>query len=106
MSKTKELVIGNSIQPHPIIIQQISYPIRLTSGFPTAIVCPNCHQNVTTLVEHNIGAGSYLIAAALCFICPCIACLPCCVDSMQDAVHKCPSCHAVVGVRRFEYCLQ
>lgn len=94
---------------NPIIVQQIVPtttavgPVRITNAFPTGITCPHCHQNVTTKVDHVMGVATFLTGCVCCpcmLVCPCLFCLPCFLTPMKDAVHKCPSCKAVVGVKK------
>lgn len=67
---------------------------------PATCVCPNCRAQVTTNVETSPGVMAWLLCAGLLFVgCwPC-ACLPFCMDSMQDVTHRCPACGAAIARR-------
>ncbi|XP_041474495.1 cell death-inducing p53-target protein 1 homolog isoform X1 [Lytechinus variegatus] len=60
---------------------------------PSNTKCPNCQNQVTTMVSHEPGTMAWL-ACFLMFIfgfwlC---CCIPFCVDGMQNAIHHCPVC--------------
>merc|ERR1712080_25912 len=79
----------------PAIVQP-TQPV-VYDAFPKNVICPNCHQNVTTTCAYETGTMTYLVALLLCFlICPCFW-VPFCIDGCKDVHHTCPSCHTEIG---------
>uniref|UniRef100_A0A7E4VTA2 LITAF domain-containing protein n=1 Tax=Panagrellus redivivus TaxID=6233 RepID=A0A7E4VTA2_PANRE len=64
---------------------------------PTLVVCPVCHNHVTTVVNYESGTFTYLMSFLCCWFFLC-CCIPFCIDGFKDAVHTCPHCHATIGV--------
>ena len=66
---------------------------------PASCNCPNCHQNVVTRTEYEVGLFAWLIAGII-FICAgficCLCFIPFCVDSMKDVRHVCPNCNYTI----------
>ncbi|XP_071494244.1 lipopolysaccharide-induced tumor necrosis factor-alpha factor homolog [Diadema antillarum] len=60
---------------------------------PTNTKCPNCQNQVTTVVSHEPGTMAWLICLLMFFFGLWLCCfIPFCVDSMQNANHHCPVC--------------
>jgi len=86
-------------QPPPVVITQVHYVQAPSFGFrPVIMTCPNCQQNITTTTDSEPSALAWVVGAVLCLVglWPC-ACIPCCVDSMQQVSHKCPNCKHFLG---------
>ncbi|XP_062307348.1 lipopolysaccharide-induced tumor necrosis factor-alpha factor homolog [Osmerus eperlanus] len=66
---------------------------------PGQAMCPHCRENVVTKTEHSAGLLAWLVCGGLtitgCWLC---CCIPFCVDSMQDVVHRCPNCNGMIYV--------
>jgi hypothetical protein len=79
--------------------QQVELPGAF-ERMPTACVCPNCHAHVVTAVSYSPGSLAWLSCLGL-FIIGCwpVACVPFCIDSMQDVDHSCPSCGILIRRR-------
>jgi hypothetical protein len=60
------------------------------------VQCHACQRIVTTQVELTWGSAACAVCCIgfWCFF-PCM-CVPCCVDTMQDAAHHCPYCRALI----------
>ncbi|XP_063680833.1 LITAF domain-containing protein-like [Bolinopsis microptera] len=69
-------------------------------SFPITTVCNNCHENVTTVVTHEIGSGSWLLCLVLFLFTGMCCFLPFCISSMQDHVHTCPKCQHTIATKR------
>ena len=71
------------------------------SHAPQALQCPTCRQQIITVVRYEPGGGTWLIALIIFLFGGFLGCclIPFCVTSMQDAVHTCPSCRALIGRR-------
>ncbi|KAJ2229455.1 hypothetical protein H4R99_005741 [Coemansia sp. RSA 1722] len=67
----------------------------------TCMACPECKQDVMTLVKYEIGPKTIFssIACGCCFL-P-LACVMCMVDSVKDKVHYCVNCNFRFG--KLEY---
>ncbi|XP_030388005.1 lipopolysaccharide-induced tumor necrosis factor-alpha factor homolog [Scaptodrosophila lebanonensis] len=65
---------------------------------PSSVICPSCHQQVTTRTEPRTTTKTHLIALILCLFgcCPCALCLYC-TDCARNTEHYCPSCQAFIG---------
>uniref|UniRef100_U5EHN6 Putative membrane-associated motif in lps-induced tumor necrosis factor alpha factor n=1 Tax=Corethrella appendiculata TaxID=1370023 RepID=U5EHN6_9DIPT len=65
---------------------------------PSAVVCPSCHKQIVTRIDHEVSTKTHIIAGILClFVCwPCFW-IPYVVDSCKNANHYCPSCGAFIG---------
>ena len=64
---------------------------------PASVICPNCGHNVVTKVYYEAGTITWLTCIGLFVFTACCCWIPFFVDSLQDAVHRCPSCKAVLG---------
>ena len=92
------------INPEVIVVQQFEqgpnpYP---QTKYPTEIYCAACGYTGMSIVNNEIGNGTWTI----CLIGTCFGCFPCsllpfCVDDCQDQVHLCPNCGVIVGQRKF-----
>eukprot|EP00727_Mastigamoeba_balamuthi_P002959 m51a1_g12660 hypothetical protein (137) ;mRNA; f:1918-2473 len=72
-------------------------------GFPyrdvsAKVRCQYCSATVCTETSFDLGLLTWLAVGALCllqfYLCMCV---PCCMRSLKDVVHSCPSCGKVVG---------
>ena len=68
--------------------------------YPTQMFCQNCNEMVTSEVTYKSGNAAIIIGLILCiFGFWCCACIPCCIDGMKDAQHRCPRCHSLLYVK-------
>lgn len=84
-----------------------SAPIYVTQNVfgevPIQTTCPKCQSQVMTQIDYETGTLTWIVVATLFglgfaiivtwFCC----CIPFCIDSLKDVVHKCPNCHTVIG---------
>jgi len=87
--------------PQTMIIQhppvQVINPV-VFSRHPVQMTCPGCHQVVQSRVSYEIGTGTWVIAGVIGLATGCMCCfLACLIDACKDAIHACPSCHAILG---------
>ena len=81
----------------PIVVNQAipQAPLKLKT-MPASIVCPHCHNNVTTVVDTQFNC----LNCCFCwFFCICWCCVNLINDkdfNCTDATHKCPQCGQVV----------
>ncbi|XP_030840218.1 calcium-binding protein P isoform X1 [Strongylocentrotus purpuratus] len=73
--------------------QMVTTVVQHFGDAPSNTKCPNCQNQVTTIVSHEPGTMAWL-SCFLMFIfgfwlC---CCIPFCVDGMQNANHHCPVC--------------
>jgi len=90
-----------AMQPQPPVqvVTQVQYVSGPSFGHrPVNMVCPHCQKNITTKTSSEPSALAWIIGGVLCFtfLWPC-ACIPCCVDSLQQVTHSCPSCNNSLG---------
>jgi len=81
------------------VVTQVQYVNAPSFGYrPVTMNCPHCQAHVTTKTQSEPSAMAWIVGGLLCFIgfWPC-ACIPCCVDSMQQVTHSCPSCNNFLG---------
>jgi len=54
--------------------------------------------HVTTKTDSEPSVVAWIVGGLLCLVgfWPC-SCIPCCVDSMQQVTHSCPSCKNFLG---------
>ena len=81
----------------PIVVNQVipQAPLKLKT-MPAEIVCPHCHNNITTVVETQFNCANCCFCWYF-FPCWCIANLVNDKDfNCADATHKCPQCGQVV----------
>jgi lipopolysaccharide-induced tumor necrosis factor-alpha factor len=64
---------------------------------PSRCTCPHCRADVITRVERMPSASAWLTCTIL-FIVGCWPCapIPFCMESMQTAIHSCPSCGFII----------
>merc|ERR1719203_15094 len=79
-----------------VIVQTIQPPDL--GHRPTTLTCPNCQNQVTTTIESEPSAITWIACGLLCFAgLWCCSCVPFCIDSLKNVTHKCPSCSKVMG---------
>jgi len=87
-------------QQQPVRIQQtIQYVQAPSFGHrPLQIVCPHCQASITTKTVSEPSALAWILGGVLCltglWVC---ACIPCCIDSLQQVTHSCPNCKNFLG---------
>ncbi|XP_055336462.1 LITAF domain-containing protein-like [Paramacrobiotus metropolitanus] len=90
----------------PAYAQTVFVPVHAAPvtavGFPVPAICPRCNQSVTTRVEYESGALTWILVGALAFVGCIFGCclIPFCIDSCKDAVHSCPNCQHYFGKYR------
>merc|ERR1739848_506073 len=85
-------------QPQVVIVQQpVMMQRPVFNRHPVNIICQLCSSQATTQTRTEMGTGSWVICAALCFFTGCCCCFPCCCGGCQDVVHTCPKCKRPVG---------
>ena len=89
---------GNVIiinQPIPNLVIETTPNMAGTS--PVPMICPFCKQQIVTSVEKSCNC----ITCFLCWVSGyCFCCYQLCMGKEVgccDALHRCPSCHAVIG---------
>jgi len=86
--------------PAPVqVVTQVQYVQAPSFGYrPVTMTCPHCQAHVTTKTSSEPSVVAWIVGGLLCFVglWPC-ACIPCCVDSMQQVTHTCPSCNNFLG---------
>jgi lipopolysaccharide-induced tumor necrosis factor-alpha factor len=99
------LFLVSSPPPIPVYAQTtVMYPVvaaPFLSRCPSSLQCPQCRQQVVTVVQYESGAGTWLIALLICLFGGIFGCclIPFCASSCQDAVHTCPACRSLIGRR-------
>jgi len=86
-------------QPPVQVVTQVQYVQAPSFGFrPVNMQCPHCQAQITTHTVSEPSALAWIVGGVLCLVglWPC-ACVPCCVDSMQQVTHSCPSCKNFLG---------
>merc|ERR1712209_320123 len=82
-------------QPQVIVQYQQAIPF---GPDPQEVNCPLCQSRIRTTVDKEPGVMAWIIAGILCFTgFWCCACIPCCIDSLNDVEHSCPSCKKKIG---------
>jgi lipopolysaccharide-induced tumor necrosis factor-alpha factor len=62
------------------------------------MTCPHCQSQIQTSIRSEPGPLAWIIGAVLCFtMFWCCACIPCCIDDLNQVEHKCPNCNAFLG---------
>jgi len=65
---------------------------------PLTMTCPHCQAHITTKTQSEPSVVAWIVGGLLCIVgCWPFACIPCCVDSMQQVTHSCPSCNNFLG---------
>eukprot|EP00092_Neocalanus_flemingeri_P021625 GFUD01023455.1.p1 GENE.GFUD01023455.1~~GFUD01023455.1.p1 ORF type:complete len:183 (+),score=58.91 GFUD01023455.1:343-891(+) len=88
-----------AMQPPVQVVTQVQYVSGPSFGHrPVTMVCPHCQKNITTRTSSEPGALAWIIGGVLCFVglWPC-ACIPCCIDSLNQVTHTCPGCSNTLG---------
>jgi len=90
-----------AMQPQPPVqvVTQVQYVQGPSFGHrAVTMVCPHCQNNITTRTSSEPSALAWIIGGVLCFVglWPC-ACVPCCIDSLNQVTHSCPSCNNTLG---------
>ncbi|KAK3096218.1 hypothetical protein FSP39_024583 [Pinctada imbricata] len=69
---------------------------------PTRLLCPYCRADITTSIEYEAGALTWLTSGVLCLVGCWLGCclIPFCINDLQDVKHKCPNCNNIVGINR------
>jgi len=84
----------------PTVVQQtVQYVQAPTFGHRAVqMVCPHCQASITTHTVSEPSALAWILGGLICFVgfWPC-ACIPCCVDSLQQVTHSCPNCKNFLG---------
>jgi len=81
------------------VVTQVQYVQAPSFGFrPVTMTCPHCQASVTTHTVSEPSALAWIVGGVLCLVglWPC-SCIPCCIDSMQQVTHSCPSCKNFLG---------
>ncbi|XP_069132229.1 lipopolysaccharide-induced tumor necrosis factor-alpha factor homolog [Argopecten irradians] len=96
---------GYTPQGQPVYMAQPTMVVQPRMGFgpnPQPMQCQHCHATISTTLEYEAGALTWLSAGILCvFGCWLGCCLiPFCINDLSDVKHKCPNCNKMVGVYR------
>ncbi|CAB3381485.1 Hypothetical predicted protein [Cloeon dipterum] len=85
--------------PTPVVQPMVVVCAPPVGPSPMLLTCPNCKEDVltTTTQTSNQNATIACIVLAVIGCWPC-CCIPFCLDGFQMTEHKCPKCHALVGV--------
>jgi lipopolysaccharide-induced tumor necrosis factor-alpha factor len=81
--------------PQQIVIVQgaINY-----GKHPMTMTCPHCQSQIQTSIRSEPGPMAWIVGGILCFFgFWCCACIPCCIDDLNQVEHKCPNCNAFLG---------
>ncbi|XP_033120398.1 cell death-inducing p53-target protein 1 homolog [Anneissia japonica] len=67
---------------------------QIYRDFPVQTTCPNCQNNVTTVVRKEPGAFAWILCLIIAFFGGWMGCclIPFCVDGCMDCTHTCPVC--------------
>ncbi|XP_072168312.1 lipopolysaccharide-induced tumor necrosis factor-alpha factor homolog [Diadema setosum] len=78
----------------PTTFTTIQHTIQFRDA-PVNCPCPNCNNQVTSVVRREVGGFTLLIAGGLCIVGLWMGCclIPFCIDQCKDAVHTCPVCN-------------
>ncbi|OWF47962.1 lipopolysaccharide-induced tumor necrosis factor-alpha factor homolog [Mizuhopecten yessoensis] len=96
---------GYNAQGQPVYMAQTTLVVQPQIGFgpnPTPMQCQHCHANISTALEYEAGALTWLSAGVLCIFGCWLGCclIPFCINDLSDVQHKCPNCNKLVGVYR------
>ena len=102
-----DFLVGSPMAPPPPIpvytqtTTIVTPMVSFLGRHPQGMQCPNCRQQIITMVNYEVGGGAWLFAFLICIFGGIFGCclIPFCVSSCQDAVHACPSCRAYIGRR-------
>merc|ERR1712243_292855 len=87
------------MQPPPQVITQVQYVAAPMFGPNAATLqCSRCQKTVTTRTSSELSSTGWIVGLILCIL-GCVPCclIPCCMDSMQQVTHTCPSCNTTMG---------
>merc|ERR1712216_569211 len=83
---------------------QLINPVSLDHA-PAQVACRHCGLVVVTDVHHQMGCGSWALAAGLCCfgvgVVSWAGILPCCMNDCKNADPYCPSCGNLIGTKKF-----
>eukprot|EP00090_Calanus_glacialis_P019403 TRINITY_DN29810_c0_g1_i1.p1 TRINITY_DN29810_c0_g1~~TRINITY_DN29810_c0_g1_i1.p1 ORF type:complete len:149 (+),score=31.99 TRINITY_DN29810_c0_g1_i1:55-501(+) len=88
-----------TMQPQPQVVTQVQYIASPSYGsHPVTLVCPQCQKNITTRTSSEPSQTAWILGIVLCVL-GCVPCclIPCCMDSMKQVTHSCPSCNSTLG---------
>ena len=60
-------------------------------------VCPSCNNVVDTRIEYENNGFVWLLCLFLFFFTIFLCCIPFCINSIKDVVHRCPMCNRVIA---------
>jgi len=87
------------MQPPVQVVTQVQYVTGPSFGHrPVTMVCPHCQKNITTRTNSEPSALAWIIGGVMCFVgLGLCACIPCCIDSLNQVTHACPACNNTLG---------
>ena len=89
---------GFTERSEPRVEQSLEYPHEFfRHRDPVLAKCPACGHAGETTVTFQVGDGTYITIIILCLLFVPVSLFPCCMESCQDAVHKCMKCGKVLG---------
>ncbi|XP_061177376.1 lipopolysaccharide-induced tumor necrosis factor-alpha factor homolog [Saccostrea echinata] len=95
---------GSYQQGTPVVTSQpvVYLQDQSFNTFSKPMVCPYCSSQISTSVEYESGALTWLSAGILCIFGCWLGCclIPFCMPDLQDVKHTCPNCNKLVGVYR------
>ena len=63
-------------------------------------VCPSCNKVVDTHIEYENNWVVWLACFLLFFFTLFFCCIPFCISSIKDVVHRCPMCNRVIAYKK------
>jgi len=85
------------VQPPPQQIVIVQGAINY-GKHPMTMTCPHCQSQIQTSIRSEPGPMAWIVGGILCFFgFWCCACIPCCIDDLNQVEHKCPNCNAFLG---------
>jgi len=86
-------------QPPVQVVTQVQYVAGPSFGHrPVTMVCPHCQKNITTRTNSEPSALAWIIGGVMCLVgLGLCACIPCCIDSLNQVTHSCPACSNTLG---------
>ncbi|KKA27237.1 hypothetical protein TD95_004733 [Thielaviopsis punctulata] len=66
-------------------------PLSGLQSYPALVECPNCHYRGQTILAHESGGTTHLVAALTCFV-TCLGCIPYLLNGLKDVRHRCAQC--------------
>ena len=64
---------------------------------PARFKCLKCNYEGKSRIDYKLGTQAYMFMCLFSFTFPPLICLPCCIKTMKDVYHYCPSCDAECG---------